>query len=333
MDKDYTTAVRGGWSGTGLHPFNPRKVLDKMPGEKVDVASDVQRALLKQLQGMRYNPSATTRATQPRKKDKLPAGEAYTCPAEVEASDHSDDDSDDDSDDSDRERSRQVRDFLQRVNRNRRPLDPDSDSEKEDDPEEIEIEQEQDEIEQEQDEREQEEDEREQEEDESEQEQDEREQEEPEEELEQQQIRKGRSSKQQQQQQLRLVPGSYVVVVYDGDWYVGQVREKEGEAEADMREEYVLVDFMKRTAKNQLEWPKKLDMLNVLLEDVLFSCQSPTLVHASSSGRTTTCQLSKEDLNKAKKLFKLYKAFYPTEKLFILFLFSKVQVQYRTVGR
>jgi hypothetical protein len=61
-------------------------------------------------------------------------------------------------------------------------------------------------------------------------------------------------------------PDSYIACIYENGWYVGQVMNKEGEPEADEREEYVLVSFMMWTGpkKDQLKWPERLDVLNVL---------------------------------------------------------------------
>ena len=61
-------------------------------------------------------------------------------------------------------------------------------------------------------------------------------------------------------------PNSFIACVYENGWYVGQVMEKEGEPEADEREEYVLVSFMKWTGAKgiHLKWPERKDVLNVL---------------------------------------------------------------------
>jgi hypothetical protein len=59
-------------------------------------------------------------------------------------------------------------------------------------------------------------------------------------------------------------PESFVVALYQGEWFMGQVMRKEGEPEADQREDYVLVSFMERTTGDLLKWPRRLDILNVL---------------------------------------------------------------------
>jgi hypothetical protein len=61
-----------------------------------------------------------------------------------------------------------------------------------------------------------------------------------------------------------FLPETFVVAVYQDNWYVGEVIAKEGEPEADQREDYVLVSFMERTKGDLLKWPSRLDILNVL---------------------------------------------------------------------
>ena len=67
-----------------------------------------------------------------------------------------------------------------------------------------------------------------------------------------------------------------------------------------------------------LQWLKHLDLLNVLKDDILFSCQAPIPSRATSSSRSTTFSLSKSDLKRANNLFMLYKAYYPTKTLLYL---------------
>jgi len=291
MEKDYRQAVRGGFEATGLFPFNPNKPLAKMPAEEREITTQVHQALLNQLQEMRYSPAVTKRAQHPRKKDKLPAGAAYTCAAGGDARDSEpESDSDSDSSDSETERQENVNKIIRRLAK-KGPLDPESEEEEESEEEISEEEQEM----------------------------------EKEKEMEEEMGEKEMGEKEMQQkpeesleedadfQRFRFFAGSYVAVVYEGDWYVGQVKDKEEESEADRNDIYIYVDFLQRTPQNFFYWPKKADLLNVLKEDVLFAVRSPTLVNASSSGRTTNLQLTKDDLAKAKRLFTLYKAFYPTE--------------------
>jgi hypothetical protein len=114
------------------------------------------------------------------------------------------------------------------------------------------------------------------------------------------------------------LPSSFVVVVYGEDWFVGEVRDKKGEPEAEVSDDYLYISFMTRTPGDLFQWPKRLDLLNVLTEDILFSCQAPTLSGATSSSRNSTFSLTKSEIKKANNLFMLYKAYYPTETLLFL---------------
>ncbi len=108
------------------------------------------------------------------------------------------------------------------------------------------------------------------------------------------------------------------MAVYGEDWFVGEVRDKEAEPKAEESENYVFISFMRRTAGDLLQWPKCLDLLNVLKDDILFSCQAPTPSRATFSSRSTTFSLSKSDLKIANNLFMLYKTYYPTKTLLYL---------------
>lgn len=336
MEKDYSNAIGGGFEATGIFPFNPDRVLAKLPQEnRENVVSDVHKQLLKKLSGMRYSPAATTSAQRPKKKDKLPPGASYTCapggpivaPA-VDADDvddpsvqvagpsrrmlcfgdsaselleNSGSSSDsEDSSSSEPERARMVKSIIARLGR-KRPLqeadeqergtctETSTDSEEDDD---------------------------------------------------QQNSKQGENDRQenekqdkeqdneQDNKQVEVVaeypPGCYVVAVYEEDWYVGQVMEKEGEPEAEEREEYLFINFMMRTAGEKLQWPRRLDHLNVLKVDILFSCQPPTPSPGTSSSRSITYSLSKEELKKAKRLFMLNKAYYPTSILPLMVIFGSV---------
>jgi hypothetical protein len=105
-----------------------------------------------------------------------------------------------------------------------------------------------------------------------------------------------------------------VVAVYQGQWYVGQTIAKEGEPEAEEGDQYVLVSFMERSTGDLLKWPKRSDILNVLKEDILFSCQPPVPCASTSSSRSLTYSLSKADAKKAKILF-MTKAYYLTKTI------------------
>jgi hypothetical protein len=58
-------------------------------------------------------------------------------------------------------------------------------------------------------------------------------------------------------------PQSFVVALYQGDWFVGQVMNKYGNPEAETSEDYILVSFMEKTMGDLLKWPRHLDILNV----------------------------------------------------------------------
>ena len=92
MEKDYRIAVRGGFEGTGIYPVNVQKALDRLRKEDREVTSAVHSALLKQLQ--EYGPGGVTHARKPSKKDRLPAGTAYTCPPGGDCDDNDSDDND-----------------------------------------------------------------------------------------------------------------------------------------------------------------------------------------------------------------------------------------------
>jgi hypothetical protein len=116
--------------------------------------------------------------------------------------------------------------------------------------------------------------------------------------------------------------GSYVVAVYQGAWYIGQVLHKINETQALPQDEYLFLNFMQRLDKNGgdlFKWRDKQDKLNTLKEDILFACGAPTPSQATSSSRSITFSLSKAETKKANML--LYKAYYHTKFIFyILFL-------------
>jgi hypothetical protein len=165
--------------------------------------------------------------------------------------------------------------------------------------------------------------------------------------------------KEQEQEQVKkkgkekleeFLPGSYVVVMYEGEWYVGEVICKDGEPEAEGGENYVYVNFMKHSQQGskgeRLVWPKKMDKLNVLREDILVACQPPTPDPGTSTIREVTYSLSKADIVKTKKLFACFKAYYPTKiiifshftnkiikvnRILWFYIYKVVQLSYGTV--
>jgi hypothetical protein len=62
-----------------------------------------------------------------------------------------------------------------------------------------------------------------------------------------------------------------VVALYQGDWFVGQVMNKDGNPEAEMSEDYILVSFMEKMKGDLLKWPRHLDILNVLKVGLILS--------------------------------------------------------------
>jgi hypothetical protein len=82
--------------------------------------------------------------------------------------------------------------------------------------------------------------------------------------------------------------GCFVVSVYQGSWYVGEVRVKEGEAGVEEGDEYLLVSFMTKFHDNSFKWPRRPDLLNVLKADVLFGCAAPNPCASNSLWRSPT---------------------------------------------
>jgi hypothetical protein len=281
----------------------------------------VQQQLLNRLSEMRYSPAATTRAPRPKKSEKLPPGASYTCSPTTSAAkgkqpaakrkivpasgdysdsesseDSSNSSSDESSDESGKERSRRVQNIIRRLAK-KRSL-PEEDENEQDDDCEAEVE---------------------------------KAAEEQESHIKQKgekEKQKGEKEKQTGEENQQYLPGSYVAVIYEGDWYVGEVIDKNGEPEAEEGESYVFVNFMEHNQQGskqgeRLVWPKKLDMLNVLKEDILFTCQAPTPNPTTSTFRGVTYSLSKAEIIKAKQLFARFQAYYPTK--IWLFLFYEVK--------
>jgi hypothetical protein len=136
LEKDFGPSLRSGFESTGLYPFSVEKALSKLPSEEREVETAVQAQLLKRLSDMRYKAPPTTHARRPSQKEKLPAGEAYTCSLDSEEedepalvrpkrfraageSDSSSESSDESS--SEEERSEVVKNIVERL-KSRRPL-------------------------------------------------------------------------------------------------------------------------------------------------------------------------------------------------------------------
>lgn len=93
--------------------------------------------------------------------------------------------------------------------------------------------------------------------------------------------------------------------------FLNKVLDKEVEPEADKNEDFLYVNFMEMTNRATFKWPTQLDMLNVHVTDILFRCTPPLLSPCSSSSRSSSFELTKEDLAKAKRLFTKSKENYP----------------------
>jgi len=308
LEKDFGPSIRSGFESTGLYPLNMERALAKLPNAVApdgDVVSAVQQQLINRLASLLYNPPPTTPALRPKKKDKLPPGETYTCPVvnKNTATDSDTDEEDEDkqprrrtrkmvdvsSDSSDysmsseeEERTLAVRKIIKRLGvkrkreeEERKEEEEKEEEEKEDDPD-IEEQQQQPDL-------------------------------------------------QQKEDCPAYTPGSYVVAVYQSDWYVGQILDKDAEPEAEgWGNDYLFISFMEKTGDLH-KWPKRRDVLNTLKADVLFACQPPEICASTSSSRNTVLSLSKAESKKAKELFAQFQAYYPT-KTFQLFLANCVCV-------
>jgi hypothetical protein len=108
-------------------------------------------------------------------------------------------------------------------------------------------------------------------------------------------------------------PGLYVVVLYESDWFVAQMQDKEQEQEADRDKNYVFLNFMKKNhTGDSLQWPRMTDRLNILQEDILLGCDPLIPGAGTSSNRAPTFSLSNSKL-----MIRLKKAYYLT-KTFLL---------------
>jgi len=110
-------------------------------------------------------------------------------------------------------------------------------------------------------------------------------------------------------------PEDFVAAVYQDKWYIGQVLDKAGEAEAE-GDAYVILNFMEQRRENNcFRWPEKRDVLNTLKDDVLFILSQPPLMSTNTSSTRSTCMLAWKDFDKAKAQFANYQAYYPTKIL------------------
>jgi len=291
LDKDYSNSIISGFAATGLFPFDPERVLRKFPEDAGPTSTAVETALLNRLSDMRYNPGQTKRAQRPSKKDKLPAGESYSCagPSNPRGAGDAEEEEDENSD-SDSSNSYKSSSSSGEEDESSEEEEGGSDRDKSDTDE------------------------------------DERARDEERSEnvrkiikrLEKPlkklaQSRAGRSRQQEENEddvEEGYPPGVYVAVVYDEDWWVGEVRDKECEPDADPDEDFLFVNFMEKG--KQLRWPEKLDMLNVPKRDILCMVRPPTITVGCSSSRAVSFQLSSSDQKNVVALFNAHKAYYFT---------------------
>lgn len=86
LEKDYGPAITAGFEACGIYPLNADRALSRLPPEQREVETEVQRQLLQQLETMRYGgKDKATRASRPKKSQKLPPGATYTCGIENQA--------------------------------------------------------------------------------------------------------------------------------------------------------------------------------------------------------------------------------------------------------
>ena len=127
--------------------------------------------------------------------------------------------------------------------------------------------------------------------------------------------------------------GTFIVAVYQKKWYVGKVLNKEEEPEAVEDENYIMCSFMEQLSdRNCFRWPVRLDVLNMVKDDVLFTCQPPVPSSNTSSTRVNSFMLTWKDFDEATKLFEIAQASYPTKiyhSIFSGWFVSLVKVQCR----
>jgi len=253
LQKDFSESIRSGFEATGLYPLNKERVIAKMPRERGEEGNAVQQTLIDKLSQIRYNPPPTTRVPRPKKNEKLPPGAAYGG-----AATSSDEEAEGEAEAPSRgQRKRPSADSSDSDSSSSSSSDSDDDDDEDDD-------------------------------------------EDKEEGVRRRQVRgivrrlATKSPRIEEPVQVEededdpfsddiptiaITPtteenlpipdyrvDSYVACIYENGWYVGQVMNKEGKPEADEREEYVLVSFMRWTGPkvDQLKWPERLDILNVL---------------------------------------------------------------------
>jgi hypothetical protein len=83
----------------------------------------------------------------------------------------------------------------------------------------------------------------------------------------------GADMRQQQSYQV----GDFVTAMYDGEWLLAQV-----DINQDMAgDTHVNLNYMECVGYNQFRWPKNMDLLLTLKEDILTKCSTPIMVGSS----------------------------------------------------
>jgi hypothetical protein len=96
--------------------------------------------------------------------------------------------------------------------------------------------------------------------------------------------------------------GSFVVAVYDGNWFIAQVEAEEPENEC---EGFTLLKYMERHGNNQFSWGQKIDQLKTINTDILAKVDPPIPISSRHYG------LPKDSVKKIETLFRvLWSIFY-----------------------
>jgi hypothetical protein len=90
--------------------------------------------------------------------------------------------------------------------------------------------------------------------------------------------------------------GSYVVAVYDGNWFIAQVEGEEPENEC---EGFTLLKYMDRRGNNQFVWGEAKDQLKTINSDILLRVEPPIPITSRYWG------LPKDIVKKVEKLFRV----------------------------
>jgi len=262
LEKDYSQSIRSGFESCGIFPLNLERALSKLPPEDREDVPAIQQQLINQLSTMRYQQPETTRAPRPKKKEKLPAGAAYTCPVAGEESESEEmvpveqeeemqemeemektlerqkrpaesAESDGESDGESAVRRLRVHNIIERLGkrfRQQERVGGGGDEDEEDIDDDISSSSSSEE--------------------EFEEEVEEEEMDEPNEPAKQTKVSKSQRRK-KGNPEMEYAVGSYVAAVYQGAWHIGQVLDKEKEKKALVDDDYVFLRFMQWVVKDR----------------------------------------------------------------------------------